>query len=114
MHKEQLMELHQFFVHVYRELVPKDNDCEFMELYKKLDVKPHHIHKLKSEQCAAIFLLSACIADYMYDDDMISGTLSLKLLGNAFKHMGPKSKKLDNIDKYLELLREKYSWGNKR
>ena len=106
------MELHQFFVHVYRELVPKDNKCEFMEIYKKLDVKPHHIHKLKTEQCAAIFLLSACIANYVSDDDMISGTLSLKLLENAFKYMSSKSKKYDNVNKYVESLREKYGFKN--
>ncbi len=98
MHKEQLMELHQFFVHVYRELVPEDYNCEYMKIYEELDVRPHHIHKLKTEQRAAIFLLSACIAEYLSKDDKFSKNLSIKLVENAFKYITPKS---DDMKKYI-------------
>lgn len=94
MHKEQLMELHQFFVHVFREMVPEDYKCEYLEIYKELDVMPHHIHKLKTEQRAAIFLLSACIADYLSKiDENIPENLSKRLAENAFKYVNIKPKK---------------------
>ena len=105
MNKEQLTELHQFFVHVYRELVPEDYTCPYLELYKKLDVKPHHIHRLKTEQSAAIFLLSACIASYIADnDDMIPKSLSVKLLENALRYLNSRSKNFNDIEKYMELI----------
>lgn len=105
MNKEQLMELHQFFVHVYKELVPEDYNCPYLELYRKLDVKPHHIHRLKTEQCAAIFLLAACIAHYIADnDDMVPKSLSLKLLENALRYLNARSKNFEDIEKYKELI----------
>ena len=107
MNKEQLMELHQFFVHVYKELVPENYSCPYLELYRKLDVKPHHIHRLKTEQSAAIFLLSACIASYIADsDDMIPKSLSIKLLENAFRYLNTKSKNFNDIEKYRQLIEE--------
>ncbi|WP_292460318.1 UPF0058 family protein [Methanothermococcus sp.] len=111
MHKEQLMELHQFFVHVYRELVPSECSCEYMKIYEELDIRPHHIHKLKTEQRAAIFLLSACIADYLsQSDDSVSKNLSIKLLENAFKYINPKSENMKKyIGKYMSLLENEKS-----
>ena len=108
MHKEQLMELHQFFVHVYRELVPEEYNCEYMKIYEELDVRPHHIHKLKTEQRAAIFLLSACIAEYLSNDDEFSKSLSIKLVENAFKYINPKSENMKKyINEYQKLLESK-------
>ncbi|MBP2144191.1 hypothetical protein J2127_001361 [Methanococcus voltae] len=92
MHKEQLMELHQFFVHVFKEIMPDQNKCEYYEIYEKLDVKPHHIHKLKTEQRAAIFLLAACIAEGLSEkDEAIPDNLSKRLADNAFKYINTKS-----------------------
>jgi len=105
MNKEQLMELHQFFVHVYKELVPENYSCPYLELYRKLDVKPHHIHRLKTEQSAAIFLLSACIASYIADnDDMIPKSLAVKLLENALRYLNSRSKNFEEIEKYKQLI----------
>ncbi|ABR54150.1 Protein of unknown function UPF0058 [Methanococcus vannielii SB] len=88
MHKEQLMELHQFFVHVFRETVPDIMGCEYLKTYEELDVKPHHIHKLKTEQRAAIFLLAACIAEGLSErDDSIPENLSKRLSDNALKYL---------------------------
>ena len=111
MHKEQLMELHQFFVHVYRELVPSEYNCDYIKIYEELDVRPHHIHKLKTEQRAAIFLLSACIANYLsHDDDTVSKNLSIKLLENAFKYINPKSENMKKyIGEHLKILENKES-----
>ncbi|MEO2116966.1 MAG: UPF0058 family protein [Methanocaldococcus sp.] len=94
MHKEQLMKLHQFFVYVVKEIVNDDfenrnNECKkLLEIYEMLDIRPHHIHRLKSEQKAAILLLSACVASYLADNmDNVPKNLAKKLEENAFKHL---------------------------
>jgi len=96
MHKEQLMELHQFFVHVFKEMIPDATGCEYLKTYEELDVKPHHIHKLKTEQRAAIFLLAACIADGLSErDESIPENLSKRLSDNALKYLHMESEDLE-------------------
>ncbi|ADC68770.1 Protein of unknown function UPF0058 [Methanocaldococcus sp. FS406-22] len=94
MHKEQLMKLHQFFVYVVKEIMDDnleniDNECKkLLEIYEMLDIRPHHIHRLKSEQKAAILLLSACVASYLANNmDNVPKNLAKKLEENAFKHL---------------------------
>ena len=94
MHKEQLMKLHQFFVYVVKEIINDDfentnNECKkLLEIYETLDIKPHHIHRLKSEQKAAILLLSACVASYLANNmENVPKNLAKKLEENAFKHL---------------------------
>ncbi|AVB75462.1 UPF0058 family protein [Methanococcus maripaludis] len=100
MHKEQLMELHQFFVHVFKEMIPEGTDCVYLKTYEELDVKPHHIHKLKTEQRAAIFLLAACLAEGLSQrDDSIPENLSKRLSENAFKYINMQSEKYQNLKK---------------
>ncbi|NPA62636.1 MAG: UPF0058 family protein [Methanococci archaeon] len=94
MHKEQLMKLHQFFVYVVKEIIDNDienitNECnKLLEIYETLDIRPHHIHRLKSEQKAAILLLSACVASYLSNNmEGVPKNLAKKLEENAFKHL---------------------------
>ncbi|XRO74614.1 UPF0058 family protein [Methanocaldococcus sp. 28A] len=93
MHKEQLMKLHQFFVYVVKEIMNDDfknnKECKkLFEIYETLDIRPHHIHRLKSEQKAAILLLSACVARYLADNmENVPKNLAKKLEENAFKHL---------------------------
>ncbi|AIJ05563.1 hypothetical protein JH146_0715 [Methanocaldococcus bathoardescens] len=94
MHKEQLMKLHQFFVYVVKEIINDDfentnNECKkLLEIYEMLDIRPHHIHRLKSEQKAAILLLSACVASYLANNmENVPKNLAKKLEENAFKHL---------------------------
>ncbi len=103
MYKEQLMELHQFFIYLCNEMLPEDYECEYIKIYHQLDIRPHHIHKLKTEQKAAIFLLSACLANYIGKEDEKSKNLSNKLCKNAIKCIVPKNKK---IKQALEKLKE--------
>ncbi|AEF96031.1 UPF0058 family protein [Methanotorris igneus] len=96
MHKEQLMELHQFFVHVVRELLDDNDNCdsEYLRIYEKLDIKPHYIHKLKVEQRAAIFLLSASIAEILSKNgEKVPENLARRLAENAFKYLNNKRTK---------------------
>ena len=104
MHKEQLMELHQFFVHVHRELLPSEDQCKYFKIYDDLDVRPHHIHKLKNEQIAAIFLLSACITEHLSKNGGEDyKKLSFKLVDKAFKYINPKSKNMSiHIEEHLK------------
>jgi hypothetical protein len=106
MHKEQLMKLHQFFVYVVKEIMDDnleniDNECKkLLEIYEMLDIRPHHIHRLKSEQKAAILLLSACVASYLANNmDNVPKNLAKKLEENAFKH-------LNNCKKNILILEE--------
>ncbi|XRO76925.1 UPF0058 family protein [Methanocaldococcus sp. 10A] len=94
MHKEQLMKLHQFFVYVVKEIINDDfentnNECKkLLKIYEDLDIRPHHIHRLKNEQKAAILLLSACVASYLANNmDNVPKNLAKKLEENAFKHL---------------------------
>ncbi|ADG13591.1 UPF0058 family protein [Methanocaldococcus infernus] len=90
MQKEQLMRLHQFFVYLAKEIIKdcENNDCkELLELYNKLEIKPHHIHRLKNEQKAAILLLSACISKCLEEEIDIPKNLSEKLKENALKYL---------------------------
>lgn len=94
------MELHQFFVHVVRELL--DDDCydsEYLKIYEKLDIKPHYIHKLKVEQRAAIFLLSASIAEFLYKNgEKVPENLARRLSENAFKYLNSKNNRNNKIN----------------
>ncbi|CAB3288991.1 conserved protein of unknown function [Methanocaldococcus lauensis] len=92
MDKEQLMKLHQFFVYVVKEISEDNNlnkDCdELLKLYEMLDIRPHHIHRLKNEQKAAILLLSAYVAKFLANNlDNVPENLSKKLKENAIKHL---------------------------
>jgi len=88
------MKLHQFFVYVVKEIMDDnlentDNECKkLFKIYEMLDIRPHHIHRLKSEQKAAILLLSACVASYLANNmDNVPKNLAKKLEENAFKHL---------------------------
>ena len=106
MHKEQLMKLHQFFVYVVKEIMDENgldttnNECKkLLEMYEDLDIRPHHIHRLKSEQKAAILLLSACVASYLANNmDNVPKNLARKLEENAFKHLNNCKKNLIILD----------------
>ncbi len=93
MDKEQLMKLHQFFVYVVKEINEDNNnlnrDCkELLKLYEMLDIRPHHIHRLKNEQKAAILLLSAYVASFLANNlDNVPENLAKKLKENAIKHI---------------------------
>ncbi|WP_423792040.1 UPF0058 family protein [Methanocaldococcus indicus] len=92
MHKEQLMRLHQFFIYTINEIVPDDfkesDDCKkILELYEKLNVKPHHIYRLKCEQKAAILLLATCLAKYLSEEINCPKNLAEKFEENALKHL---------------------------
>ena len=100
------MKLHQFFVYVVKEIMDDnleniDNECKkLLEIYEMLDIRPHHIHRLKSEQKAAILLLSACVASYLANNmDNVPKNLAKKLEENAFKH-------LNNCKKNILILEE--------
>ncbi len=86
------MRLHQFFVYVIKELIDDDfknsEECKrLLYLYEKLDVKPHHIHRLKCEQKTAIFILSTCLAKFLYKKMDIPKNLPEKFEENALKHL---------------------------
>ncbi|ENN95656.1 hypothetical protein J422_06698 [Methanocaldococcus villosus KIN24-T80] len=92
MHKEDLMKLHQFFVYVTKELTLNshlDEKCkELLSIYESLDIKPHHIHRLKDEQKIAILLLASCIAYHLSKNlEGVHKNLAKKLEENAFKHL---------------------------
>ena len=99
------MKLHQFFVYVVKEIMDgnledTDNECKkLFEIYENLDIRPHHIHRLKSEQKAAILLLSACVASYLANNmDNVPINLAKKLEENAFKHLNNCKKNLIILD----------------
>jgi len=99
------MKLHQFFVYVVKEIMDDnleniDNECKkLLEIYEMLDIRPHHIHRLKSEQKAAILLLSACVASYLANNmDNVPKNLAKKLEENAFKHLNNCKKNIITLE----------------
>ena len=100
------MKLHQFFVYVVKEIMDENNlettnnECKkLLEIFETLDIRPHHIHRLKSEQKAAILLLSACVASYLANNmDNVPKNLAKKLEENAFKHLNNCKKNLIILD----------------
>ncbi|WP_456471623.1 UPF0058 family protein [Methanocaldococcus sp.] len=91
MQKEQLMRLHQFFVYICKNILKDcncDNSCkELLDLYNSLEIKPHHIHRLKDEQKAAVLILSAYIAKCLEKEMGVPKNLSEKLKENALKYL---------------------------
>ncbi len=103
------MKLHQFFVYVVKDINEDNNlnrDCkELLRLYEMLDIRPHHIHRLKNEQKAAILLLSAYVASFLANNlDNVPENLAKKLKENAIKHLLICNKK--NILEKVNILEE--------
>ena len=81
MHKDELLRLHDQLVTIKEYFAQRDDVPEgAFEAYDRLDVRPSHVHKSKSEHKHAVFVLGEALADAMSDHEFSNaGRLSKRM-----------------------------------
>ena len=70
MHKDELLELHEQMVLIMEYFRSQESvDASLFDPYDELDVEPDHVHKSKSEQKHAVFVLGNALATAMSEDE---------------------------------------------
>ncbi len=78
MYKEDLLYLHQFLNYLMRLLVDSGVPEEYFREYRELGISPHHIHRKKSEQMYAIFVLARDISRVLAESNSMPGSMAEK------------------------------------
>jgi len=81
MHKDELIQLHQLLVYMRKDLARKFG-IEVEETFKdydELNIRPHHIHRTKSEHTYAIFLLSSTIGKILSERGNVPRSVASRL-----------------------------------
>ncbi len=67
MHKEEIIQIHGFLLHVrsFLEVVTNQKDADVFSSYEVLGVAPHHVFKSKDKQKLAVFELCKGISTFM-------------------------------------------------
>lgn len=63
MHKDELIQIHQFLLYLCKFFQDNGVSKCYFEEYTRANIASHHIHKTKAEHKYAIFLLAKSIAD---------------------------------------------------
>ncbi|GAA5819643.1 MAG: UPF0058 family protein [Methanobrevibacter sp. CfCl-M3] len=69
MYKDEMIQIHQFLLYVLKYLEDEVELQKTCSEYILLNIRPHHIHKTKSEHKYAIFLLSSIISKLIKEND---------------------------------------------
>ena len=85
MYKEELINLHQFLLHICRFLEDYGAPNTYFEDYEKLGIGPHHIHKRKVEHKHVIFVLSHCISKALAEHDILPKSIPKRFEGIAVR-----------------------------
>ncbi|MBP2143618.1 hypothetical protein J2127_000773 [Methanococcus voltae] len=82
MHKDELIQLHQLLVYMRKDLYTtfgEDTLGDSFEEYDSLNIRPHHIHRTKSEHTYAIFLLSSIIGKILSEKGDVPRSVASRL-----------------------------------
>jgi hypothetical protein len=69
MYKDEMIQIHQFLLYVLKYLETEEKMHNTCSSYIDLNIRPHHIQKIKAEHKHAIFTLAYIISQVIQETD---------------------------------------------